>query len=93
MKLIVAAIVLGILALIWLSRKSSSGSSKSGYKGPLTIYGSMGCGWTKKQLDYCDSKNIPYKFVDCDSDSCPSYVKGYPTMDKDGQIIEGFKEL
>lgn len=92
MKLLIAAIIAAVVVLMWLSRKSS-GQDKSGYKGPLTIYGSMGCGWTKKQLDYCDSKNIPYKFVDCDSETCPNYVNGYPTMDKDGQIIEGYKEF
>jgi hypothetical protein len=53
----------------------------------------MGCGWTKKQLKHCDEKKIPYKFVDCDSESCPEFVKGYPTMDKAGEIIEGYREF
>lgn len=95
-KMMIVGIVVAILVVILLMRRSGKSPKavvKAGTGGALTIYGSMGCGWTKKQLEHCDKKSIPYKFVDCDSDSCPEFVKGYPTMDKAGEIIEGYREF
>jgi hypothetical protein len=95
-KMIIIGVVLAVLVALWLSRRSGKpvkGCKGSKTTGPLTIYGTMGCGWTKKQLKHCDEKKIPYKFVDCDSESCPEFVKGYPTMDKGGEIIEGYREF
>jgi|TARA_B110000914_G_scaffold195483_1_gene184178 hypothetical protein len=61
--------------------------------GEWTIYGSMGCGWTRKQLDYMKSAGKPFTFVDCDSEECAG-VEGFPTMTSpDGERVVGFKEV
>ena len=61
--------------------------------GEWTVYGSMGCGWTRKQLEYFKSKGKPYTFVDCDSEDCKG-VEGFPTMvHSSGERVVGFKEV
>ena len=55
-----------------------------------TVFGSMKCGWTRKQLDNMKSKQIPHEFVDCDQGKCPPDVKGFPTLRKGDKEIVGF---
>ena len=59
----------------------------------ITLEGGQSCGWTKKQLDYLDKKGLPYTFVDCDKGGCPSFVSAFPTLDHDGKILEGFRDI
>jgi glutaredoxin len=61
--------------------------------GELTVYGTRWCGWTKKQRAFLDQKGIVYAFVDCEKEPCPEFVRGFPTLLKDGQILRGFQEL
>jgi len=57
----------------------------------MVVYGSMGCGWTRKQLEYNNEKGISHVFVDCDKRKCPSFVKGFPTTQmKNGKVASGF---
>jgi hypothetical protein len=66
--------------------------AKSG-DGEWTVYGSMGCGWTRKQLEHFKGKGKPYTFVDCDSEDCKG-IEGYPTMvHSSGERVVGFKEV
>jgi hypothetical protein len=61
--------------------------------GEWTVYGSMGCGWTRKQLEHFKAKGKPYTFVDCDSEDCKG-IEGYPTMvHSSGERVVGFKEV
>jgi hypothetical protein len=61
--------------------------------GEWTVYGSMGCGWTRKQLEYFKGKGKPYTFVYCDSEDCKG-IEGYPTMvHSSGERVVGFKEV
>lgn len=61
--------------------------------GEWTVYGSMGCGWTRKQLEYFKGKGKPYTFVDCDSEDCKG-IEGFPTMvHSSGERVVGFKEV
>lgn len=55
-----------------------------------TVFGSMKCGWTRKQLDHMKSKNIPHEFVDCDKGKCPPDVKGFPTLRNGDKENVGF---
>lgn len=61
--------------------------------GELTVYGTSWCSWTKKQRDYLDQKGMSYTFVDCDTEHCPGFVSGYPTLDRNGAILSGYQEL
>lgn len=56
----------------------------------IKVYGSMGCGWTRKQLDvFGDSA----EFIDCTKTQCPSFVSGFPTIERaDGTISVGFSK-
>ena len=67
--------------------------------GGVTIYGTDWCGFTQKQKDAFDARQIPYAYVNCDQTTCPSnvtafggfpFVTGYPTG---GDSWGGFKPL
>jgi hypothetical protein len=58
-----------------------------------TIYGTMGCGWTRKQLDYMKKNGKPFKFVDCDKEGC-SGMNAFPTLvSPNGEKIVGYREI
>jgi len=58
-----------------------------------TIYGTMGCGWTRKQLDYMKKNGKPHRFVDCDKEGC-SGMEAFPTLvSPNGEKIVGYSEI
>jgi len=58
-----------------------------------TIYGTMGCGWTRKQLDYMKKNGKSFKFVDCDKEGC-SGMEAFPTLvSPNGEQIIGYNEI
>lgn len=61
--------------------------------GDLTVYGTGWCGYTKKQRQYLNEKGIAYNYIDCEAQSCPGFVDGYPTLVLDGRVIHGFTEV
>jgi hypothetical protein len=56
--------------------------------GDVTVYGQEWCSWTKKQKEYLQGKNIPFTYVDCEKETCPEFVKSYPTL-----VLSGYKEI
>ena len=90
MKIFIALIAaLAVLYLLNFRLKKPRGGAGTG-AGDWTVYGTTSCGWTRKQFEYMESKNIPYKFVDCDSEDCKD-ITGFPTLKKsDGTTIVGF---
>jgi hypothetical protein len=60
---------------------------------PWTIYGTMGCGWTRKQLDYMKKAGKPFVFVDCDKNECEG-MDAFPTLvSPKGVRHKGYKEV
>lgn len=60
---------------------------------PWTIYGTMDCGWTRKQLDYMKKTGKPFTFVDCDKDECEG-MDAFPTLvSPEGVRHKGYKEV
>ena len=58
-----------------------------------TVYGTMGCGWTRKQLDYMKKNGKPFKFVDCEKEGC-SGMEAFPTLvSPNGEKIIGYNEI
>lgn len=57
----------------------------------VTVYGSMGCPWTVKQIDYLKKKNISHTFVDCNGE-CPDFVQGFPTTKYGDEVLVGYTE-
>jgi hypothetical protein len=79
-------IALLIVFLVFSYRKMS------GYNQTI-IFGSPSCGWCKKQLSYMDAKGLPYHFVDCNTQFCPDFVNGFPTMIVNNKIVNGYTEI
>ena len=84
-RLILLALALLVIAVL-LRPKQKSNSWK--------VYGTMECGWTRKQLDHMKKNGITHTFVDCSSDSCPD-VDAFPTMihPQSGETIVGYREI
>ena len=85
-----AFIILGLIAIIVLlqTKKTSSGGGKG-----WTVYGTMGCGWTRKQLDYMKKNGKSHTFVDCDEGGCDG-MDAFPTLKHpNGEIIVGYNEI
>lgn len=63
-----------------------------GQGGEWKVYGSMGCGWTRKQLDHMKSKGVKHTFIDCDKGGCDG-MEAFPTsVHSDGRKIVGFDD-
>ena len=75
------------------SSETAVAETETETSGGWTIYGTMGCGWTRKQLDYMKENGKPFTFVDCDSQECAG-VEGFPTMmSPSGERVVGYKEV
>lgn len=100
MKLNGHIIAYGILILVILfllntilAPSNKSGMDKSDSASMWTVYGTNGCGWTRKQIEVMKSKNIPYKFIDCETNNCDG-ITAFPTLiDPSGEKSVGFKNL
>ena len=65
---------------------------QDGEKG-WTVYGTMGCGWTRKQLDHMKKAGKPFTFIDCDKGNCDG-VDAFPTLvSPSGEKHVGYKEV
>ena len=84
-----AAIFIVVIILYCLQPATSRKESGNGWK----IYGTMGCGWTRKQIDYMKEKGKPYTFIDCSKGGCDG-MKAFPTsVSPTGEKVVGFKEF
>lgn len=73
--------------------------TQTGVKTPVengkkwTVYGTMGCGWTRKQLEYMKKNGKAHTFVDCDKEECKG-MKAFPTIKHpNGDETVGYKEI
>ena len=61
--------------------------------GKWIVYGTMGCGWTRKQVETLKNKSIPFAFIDCDKENCGK-IKAFPTLvSPTGVTHVGYKEF
>lgn len=91
-KHLIAYIVLALIILYFLNGVLTKRSGASGMadKGTWTVYGTTGCGWTRKQLAVMDEKKVPYTFVNCDNEDCKG-ATAFPTLvDPSGHKTVGF---
>ena len=85
---LVALIVIDLWILYSTGRKERYEKSAE-----WKVYGTMGCGWTRKQLKYMEDKGISYEFIDCDSGDCAG-MDAFPTLvGPKGKKIVGYKEV
>ena len=61
--------------------------------GGWNVYGTMGCGWTKKQIGHLKSKGIKHNFIDCTKQDCNG-MNAFPTLvhSQSGEKIVGYTE-
>ena len=84
-----ALVVLYLLNYRLVTPKNGGGAAA----GQWTVYGSMNCGWTRKQLDHMKSEQIPHRFVDCDKEDCGD-MTAFPTLDDpNGKRSVGFNSI
>ena len=90
---ILALVILFLLNMVLTSSSSKAPVAAGGGGGAQwTVYGTNGCGWTRKQLAIMDTKKVPYKFVDCDKEDCKG-ADAFPTLvDPSGKKTVGFME-
>ena len=87
--------ILIVVILILLNSVLTSGSkpaASSTGNGSWKVYGTNGCGWTRKQLEVMKDKNVQHTFIDCDKEDCGD-VQAFPTLvDPAGKKTVGFKD-
>jgi hypothetical protein len=84
---VVVVIILAVFLLYRNKTKSLPGGKK------WTIYGTKGCGWTVKQLDYMKKAGKPHVFVDCEKGGCDG-MTAFPTLKgPNGEKIVGYNEV
>lgn len=82
-------IIVNAIILIQTGVKASIANDKKDW----TIYGTMGCGWTRKQIDYMKKNGKSHTFVDCEKSDCAG-VDAFPTLEgPNGEKIVGYKEI
>jgi hypothetical protein len=87
---LLAILILFLLNSVLLKKGGDSPKKDSGSS--WTVYGTHGCGWTRKQLEVMKSKQIPHKFIDCDKEDCKG-ADAFPTLvDPTGNKSVGFKD-
>lgn len=86
------ALVIVIVAIVLIKVCMKKSPKKAG-GGGYTIYGTMGCGWTRKQLEYMKQSGTPFTFVDCDSEECAGITAFPTTVDPSGEQTVGFKKF
>lgn len=89
MFLLFALVVIDVYILMTMR----GGPKKSVSGGEWTVYGTMGCGWTVKQLEYMKKNGTPFTFVDCKKGGCDG-IKSFPTLvSPTGEKIVGFSKI
>lgn len=89
--IVVAVAIILVAFLLYRTRKTSPTVAAGGKK--WTIYGTKGCGWTVKQLDYMKKAGKPHVFVDCEKGGCDG-MTAFPTLKgPNGEKIVGYNEV
>lgn len=79
------------LVFLYLLNFRLTDGYKSGAK--WTVYGSNGCGWTVKQVDYMKKNGISHTYIDCDKKDCGE-ITVYPTLkSSNGETLTGFNKV
>ena len=89
----IALLVLLALDIYILAQTGAKAPVSNGDKKKWNVYGTMGCGWTRKQLEYMKKKGKPHTFVDCDKGGCDG-MDAFPTLEgPNGEKIVGYSEI
>ena len=87
----IVTLILILVALTILYRTRQSAPAPDGKQ--WTVYGTMGCGWTRKQLEHMKKAGKPHTFVDCNKEGCNG-MDAFPTLvSPEGEKTVGYKEV
>ena len=92
---ILILLIIDLIILTNTPRKIASPKSEEKTKddGEWTVFGTMGGGWTRKQLEYLEKSGKSYTFIDCDKEECAD-MEAFPTLvHSNGERHVGFKEV
>lgn len=86
--ILLALVVVALAYYFFVPRKSASTG------GPVwKVYGTMSCGWTRKQLEHMKKKGVAHEFVDCDGGACAN-MEAFPVVESpDGERKVGYTEM
>lgn len=88
-QIVTLILILAALTILYRTRQSAPAPDGKQW----TVYGTMGCGWTRKQLEHMKKVGKPYIFVDCDKEDCGK-MSAFPTIhDPNGKESVGFSEI
>lgn len=86
-----AFLILTVINTIIFMQTGQEKSKAGGKK--WTVFGTMGCGWTRKQLDYMKKNGKAHTFVDCDKGGCDG-MDAFPTLKgPNGEMTVGYTEV
>lgn len=86
-----AFVILTVINTIIFLQTGQSSQKAGGKK--WTVFGTMGCGWTRKQLEHMKKVKKPFTFVDCEKGNCED-VDAFPTIvAPNGEKHVGYKEV
>jgi hypothetical protein len=89
----IVIIALIAIAIVYFLRRARARASVGADDKVWTVYGTMSCGWTRKQLENLKSKNVPHKFVDCEKGGCDGKT-AFPTLvSPSGEELVGYTEF
>lgn len=92
MFLLIVLLCVNIVLLLNMKPKKKSVMFKGDEN--WTVYGSKGCPWCVKQIEYFEKLGKPHTFVDCDTKKCPDFVEGFPTLvSESGKRHSGFTKV
>ena len=88
-------VLVGLFVLNRLLVAQGSVRTGGGGGNPWKVYGTMGCGWTRRQLDELNKKGVKHTFLDCSKGECDDQnVTGMPlNILPDGTQKVGFTEV
>jgi hypothetical protein len=89
---ILIVVILILMNSVLMDASKSKKPADSTGNGNWKVYGTNGCGWTRKQLEVMKDKNVQHTFIDCDKEDCGD-VQAFPTLiDPAGKKTVGFKD-
>jgi hypothetical protein len=82
------------LYILMNTGRAAAPSAAVAEEGKWTVFGTMGCGWTRKQLDYMKKKGIDHVFKDCEKGECGGDMDAFPTLvSPEGEKTVGYSEM
>jgi glutaredoxin len=85
---VVLAALVALVVFLWLRRQVDV----SNFSTDITLYGSHTCPWCNKQEEHFKRKNLSYRFVDCPTETCPEFVKSFPTIVVNDEVFVGYTD-